>query len=225
MLTREEAEKIFEEGKTAEAIPTDMKRIVIPAFGFVGGVETTRPEWGANGPFDEDVVGLEFHNPKDNGRQVLKAKDGVFLLYDAPGRVEKIEKYLKENPMALKTNAQLNRFIDFLKTEVANEGGKPDLWESDTNFAAGLTGAPAKEDIKPGMVFTGVKKKEVVKAFFVEPGTVFEGAVGAQTADKYGAYIVKDSSGLRMVQSDAFAKSYQITKDPNAKTVNRYKEM
>ncbi|MBQ2883190.1 MAG: hypothetical protein IJE43_05375 [Alphaproteobacteria bacterium] len=57
------------------------------------------------------------------------------------------------------------------------------------------------------------------KAFFVEPGTVFEGAVGAQTADKYGAYIVKDSSGLRMVQADAFAKSYHITKVPKEKAI------
>lgn len=63
------------------------------------------------------------------------------------------------------------------------------------------------------------------KAFFVEPGTVFEGAVGAQTADKQGAYIVKDSAGLRLVQADAFAKAYKITKNPNAKTINKGIEM
>ncbi len=57
------------------------------------------------------------------------------------------------------------------------------------------------------------------KAFFVEPGTEFEGAVSTQTADKQGAYIVKDSSGLRMVQADAFAKSYQITKAPKEKAI------
>lgn len=212
MLTVKEAEKKFEE-ECMEVIPTDKKRITVAAYGFVGGVQTTRPEWDSNGnKFDEDVVGLEFENPKDSCRQVLKARDGVFVLYDGPGRVEKIEKYLKENPMALKTNAQLNRFIDFLKEEVVNDGGKADLWEADTAFAAGLTGAPAKEDIKPGMIVVGAKKKEAGKAFYVEPGTVFE--VREQEADKDGAYIVVDSNGMRLVQADAFAKSYEVKKAP-----------
>lgn len=76
--------------------------------------------------------------------------------------------------------------------------------------------APAKEDIKPGKVFTGVKKKEAVQAVKVPEGTVFESR--DQVADKGGAYIVKDSKGMRLVQADAFAKSYQITKMPKAMT-------
>ena len=89
MITNEQAAKMFEQ-PTIEAIPTDMKRIVIPAYGFAGGKDTKREEWGADGPFMEDVKGLEFHNPKDNANQVLKQKDGVLLCYDAPGRKEKI---------------------------------------------------------------------------------------------------------------------------------------
>jgi len=225
MITNEQATKRFE-GEVIEAIPTDMKRIVIPAFGFVGATPQKRQEWGADGnPFMEDVKGLVFKNPKDNADQVLKQDDGVLLCYDAPGRKEKIEAYLAEHPQALSNSAQLKHFIGYLTNEVLNEGGKADLWDSDTAFAAGLTGAPAKEDIKPGQIFSGVKKKEVVQAFKVKEGEVFEGAEGQpQTADKGGAYIIKDSKGMRMIQADAFAKAYQITKMPKTVTRERVNE-
>lgn len=214
MITNEQAAKMFE-GDVIEALPTDMKRIVIPAFGFAGATDQKRQEWGADGPFMEDVKGMVFKNPKDDADQVLKQKDGVLLCYDAPGRKEKIESYLAQNPNALSDSIHLKHFIKYLTTEVVNEGGKADLWDSDTAFAAGLTGAPAKEDIKPGKIFSGVKKKEMVQAVKVPQGTVFEGAEGQpQTADKGGAYIIKDSKGIRLIQADAFAKAYQITKMP-----------
>ncbi len=218
MITNEQATKMFE-GDVIEAIPTDMKRIVIPAYGFVGATDQKRQEWGADGPFMEDVKGMVFQNPYDKADQVLKQKDGVLLCYDAPGRKAKIETYLAENPKALTDAIHLKHFIKYLTTKVVNEGGKADLWDSDTAFAAGLTGAPAKEDIKPGMVFSGVKKKEVVQAVKVPEGTVFEGAEGQpQTANKGGAYIIKDSKGMRLIQTDAFAKAYQITKMPKGMT-------
>lgn len=211
-VTIEDAAKMFE-GDVFEAIPTDMKRIVIPAYGFAGATDQKRKEWGADGPFMEDVKGMVFKNPYDNADQILKQKDGVLLCYDAPGRKTKIEAYLAENPKALTDIIQIKRFIKYLTTNVVNEGGKADLWDSDTAFAAGLTGAPAKEDIKPGKIFSGVKKKEVVQAIKVPEGAVFEGAEGKpQTADKGGAYIIKDSNGMRLIQAGAFAKSYQITK-------------
>ena len=50
-----------------------------------------------------------------------------------------------------------------------------DVWDTDINFAAGLKNAPAKEDIKPGKVFTGIKAKEAVAAFNVKEGEQFEG--------------------------------------------------
>ena len=214
MITNEQATEMFK-GDVIEAIPTDMKRIVIPAFGFIGATPQKRQEWGADGPFMEDVKGLVFKNPKDNADQVLKQNDGVLLCYDAPGRKEQIEEYLAEHPKALSNSAELKHFINYLTNEVLNKGGKADLWDSDTAFAAGLTGAPAKEDIKPGKIFSGVKKKEAVQAVKVKEGEVFEGAEGQpQTADKGGAYIIKDSKGMRMIQADAFAKAYQITKMP-----------
>lgn len=44
---------------------------------------------------------------------------------------------------------------------------------------------------------------------------IFEGAEGKpQTAEKGGAYIIKDSNGMRMIQTDAFHQAYQITKMP-----------
>lgn len=224
MITYDEALKKFE-GDVIEAMPTEMKRIVIPAFGFSGATPQKRQEWGVDGPFMEDVQGLAFLNPKDAAEgetkpnQVLKQNDGVLLCYDAPGRKEKIDAYLAENPKALSDSIHLKHFIKYLTTKVVNEGGKADLWDADTSFAAGLTGAPAKEDIKPGQVFSGVKKKEMVQAFQVKEGEVFEGAEGhPQTAGKGGAYVIKDSKGMRLIQADAFAKSYQITKMPKAMT-------
>lgn len=221
MITNEQAAKMFEQ-PTIEAIPTDMKRIIIPAYGFAGGKDTKREEWGADGPFMEDVKGLEFHNPKDNGNQVLKARDGVLICYDAPGRKEKIDSYLEAHPNTFKTATYVNDFIDYMKKEVVNQGGKADLWDSDVNFAAGLVGAPAKEDIVPGKTFTGAKKKEAVQAVLLPEGAVFEGAVGQpQTADKGGAYLIKDSAGMRMIQKEEFAKAYSITKVPNTLSKQR----
>ena len=230
MITNEQAAKMFE-GETIEAIPTDMKRIIIPTYGFAGGKDTKRQEWGADGPFMEDVKGLDFYNPKDNATQVLKAKDGVLICYDAPGRKEKIDTYLKEHPLAVKTADQLTQFIDYLSKHVVNEGGKADLWDSDVNFAAGLVGAPAKEDIKPGKTFTGAKKKEVVQVIRVPEGTEFEGPEALDIrenkdrelpkAGKDGAFLIKDSAGIRMIQKEEFAKAYLITKVPNTLSKQR----
>lgn len=225
MITHEQAAKMFEE-PTIEAIPTDMKRIVIPAYGFAGAKDAKRQEWGNDGPFIEDVKGLTFENPKDNAEQVLKQNDGVLLCYDAPGRKEKIESYLKENPKTFMTANTLQKFIDYLKNEVVNEGGKADLWDSDVSFAASLKDAPAKEDIKPGMVFSAVKKKEALQAVFVNEGVEFEGAEGKpQTAGKGGAYLIKDGAGMRMIQKAEFNKAYSITKIPNQHIKDNSKEM
>ena len=214
MITNDQAAKMFE-GDVMEAIPSDMKRIVIPAFGFAGATPQKRQEWGADGPFMEDVQGFVFKNPKDNADQVLKQNDGVLLCYDAPGRKKQIEGYLAEHPDTFNNSIKLKHFINYLTNEVLNKGGKADLWDSDTAFAAGLTGAPTKEAIKPGQIFSGVKKKEAVQAFSVKEGEVFEGAEGQpQTAGKGGAYVIKDSSGMRLIQADAFAKAYQVTKMP-----------
>ena len=113
MITYEEALKKFE-GDVIEAIPTDMKRIVIPAFGFKGAIPLQRQEWGAEGPFMEDVKGLVFQNPKDNAAQVLKQNDGVLLCYDGPGRKENIENYLKEHPRTFDNAVRLKHFINYL---------------------------------------------------------------------------------------------------------------
>lgn len=221
MITNQQADKLFEQ-PTIEAIPTDMKRIIIPAYGFAGAKDAKREEWGADGPFMEDVKGLTFHNPKDNADQILKQNDGVLICYDAPGRKEKIETYLNEHPETFKTANFLNKFIDYMKKDVVNEGGKADLWDSDVNFAAGLVGAPSKEDIKPGKIFTGAKKKEAVQAVLLQAGAEFEGAAGQpQTAGKDGAYLIKDSAGMRLIQKAEFSKAYSITKIPNIHSKQR----
>lgn len=221
MITNEQADKMFEQ-PTIEAIPTDMKRIIIPAYGFAGAKDAKREEWGADGPFMEDVKGLTFHNPKDNANQVLKQNDGVLICYDTPGRKEKIETYLNEHPNTFKTANLLNDFIDYMKKEVVNEGGKANLWDSDVNFAAGLVGAPAKEDIKPGKIFSGAKKKEAVQAILLNPGAEFEGAAGqTQTAGEEGAYLIKDSAGMRLIQKAEFKKAYSVTKIPNTMSKQR----
>ena len=49
MITNEQAAKMFEQ-PTIEAVPTDMKRIIIPAYGFAGATDAKREEWGAERP-------------------------------------------------------------------------------------------------------------------------------------------------------------------------------
>lgn len=211
MITNEEAMKLFEQ-PTTEAVPTSAKRLVIPAFGFAGGKDTQREEWGNDGPFMEDVKGVEFINDKDNKTQVLKQNDGCLICYDAPGRKEKIEKFLKENPRTFQTASQVTKFIDFIKDEMVKEGVTPDLYDTDVNFAANLKDAPAKESIVPGMVISGVKKKEVYQAVPVKEGEEFGGAV----AGTGGAYLRRDVKGdIKMIQKEEFLKAYTITKTPN----------
>ncbi|MBQ9271475.1 MAG: hypothetical protein IJ218_04340 [Alphaproteobacteria bacterium] len=230
MITRDEAAKRLE-GETIEFIPSDLKRIVIPAYGFVGATDQKRQEWGADGSsYMEDVKGFAFVNAKDQVKgetkpnQVLKQNDGVLLIYDGPGRLAKVSKYLSENPNAVKDVIHLKKLIKFL-SELTADGGKPDVWEADVNFAAGLKDAPAREDIKPGKVFAAAKQKEIDgskgKAFYVSEGEKLEkGATGEdQEAHEGGAYIVKDKDGMRLVQADAFKKAYIITKMP--KTMGR----
>ena len=80
--------------------------------------------------------------------------------------------------------------------------------------------------LKPGKVFAGAKKKETVQAFYVKEGTEFEGAAGTpQVAGKGGAYILKDTAGMRLIQSDEFAKSYAVVKRPKVNVQGKGKEM
>ncbi|MCI7420507.1 MAG: hypothetical protein MSS98_02410 [Alphaproteobacteria bacterium] len=215
MITNEEAEKNFNSNDVMEAEPAGIRRVIMPAYGFAGASPQKRQEWGADGPFMEDVQGYKFHNPKDNADQILKKNDGVLICYDAPGRVDKINKYLAENPQTFKDVVHLKKFVSFMQQETG------DVWDTDINFAAGLKNAPAKEDIKPGKVFTGIKAKEAVAAFNVKEGEQFEGGIGAvQTAGKGSAYIIKDKAGMRMIQSEEFSKAYVVTNGQQANVRN-----
>lgn len=212
MITNTNAEKKFTSKDMIEAEPAGIRRVIIPAYGFAGATPQKRQEWGADGPFIEDVQGYKFHNSKDNADQILKKNDGVLICYDAPGRVDKINKYLAENPQTFKDVIHLKKFVSFMQKE------NGDVWDTDVNFAAGLKNAPAKEDIKPEKVFTGIKAKEAVTAFKIKEGEQFEGAEGTpQTAGKGGAYIIKDKSGIRMIQAEEFAKAHTVTKDNSVK--------
>ena len=217
MITAEQASKRFE-GDTLICAPTDKKRLIIPAFGFDGGIQTKRPEYV---PPDyhmemQDVIGLEFHNPKDNATQVLKQTDGCIICYDAPGLKEKVDAYIKEHPDAFKNADGVKGVIEFLYKHAINpQTGKADVYDTDTAFAAGLIGAPEKDKIVPGKTFVGAKKKEIVKAFKVAKGVEFEGPTKTpQIAGEGGAYIVSDSSGMRMVQADVFQDTYAVVKKP-----------
>ncbi len=188
------------------AIPTGAERLIIPAFGFIGGIATQREEWGANGAFMEDVIGLEFYNDKDRKTQVLKAADGCLICYAAPGRLEAVKEYLEENSDTFATADGVTALINFIKEDMELDGLTPDLYDTDVNFAQGLLGAPA--EITVGVPFTGVKKKEVLTVIEVAPGTEFGGA----TAGEDGAYIRRDSKDdIKMVQRAEFLAAYQLS--------------
>lgn len=99
-----------------------------------------------------------------------------------------------------------------MKEEMVKAGKKPDLYDTDTNFASGsIKGAPAKESIKPGMIITGSKKKDILQVVMIKEGQEFGGA----TAGKGGAYLRKDSKGdIKMIQKEEFKNAYKITKIP-----------
>lgn len=187
------------------AIPTGAERLIIPAYGFSGGIATQREEWGANGPFMEDVIGLEFFNDKDQKTQVLKQKDGCLICYNAPGRKEAVEEYIEENPDTFETAEGISALISFIKEEMTLEGLTPDLYDTDVAFASNLQGAPS--EITVGVLFAGVKKKEVLQVIEVPAGTEFGGA----TAGEKGAYIRKDSKGdVKMIQHAEFHNAYEF---------------
>ena len=218
MITQEQAMKRFE-GDTLVCTPTAKKRLIIPAFGYTGGIQTKRPEYL---PPDykmvmQDVQGLEFFNPKDNATQVLKQQDGCLICYDAKGLKEKVDKYIQEHQDAFKTAEGVKGVIEFLKQQAIDPStGKADVYDTDIEFAAGLIGAPAKDKIVPGKTFVGAKKKETVKAFKVAEGVEFAGPTGTpQIAQKGGAYIISDGSGMRMIQADVFQDTYAVVKKPS----------
>ena len=216
MIKNEDIIKRFETQPTIEAVPSGMKRIVIPCQGFEGAVPCTYKDWRGEEKTDD---GLAFFNPKDNATQVLKQADGCLVMYDGPGRQEKVAKYLKENPEAVKTADGIRQLISFLKENVVSDSGKADLWDANTKFASNLKDAPAIEDIKPGQMIVSVKKQEAINAIYVAPGVEFQGAAATpQQAGEGGAYIIKETKGedtsYRMVQAEEFKKAYEITKRP-----------
>ncbi len=215
MITQEEATKRFD-GDTIVCVPTDKKRLIIPAFGYVGAIKTKRPEYlpPNYNMVMQDVEGLEFFNPKDNSTQVLKQADGCIICYDAQGLKEKADIYISSHPDAFKTAEGVKGVIEFLKQYAIDPTtGKADVYDTDIAFVAGLVGAPEKDKIIPGRSFVGVKKKEIVKAFKVAEGVEFEGPTGTpQIAQKGGAYIISDSNGMRMIQADVFEDAYAIIK-------------
>ena len=218
MITIEQAQKRIE-NETKVYSPTDKKRLVVPAYGFSGAVDLKRVDWlpPTYEAKEYDVKGFEFHNPKDDAKQVLKQIDGCFIMYDAPGLKAKVEDYIKKNPKTFESVDGLTKFVEFLKKHAIDPNtGKADVYDTDINFVSGLIGAPIKDKIKPGIVFVGAKKKETVKAFFIVAGEEFQGAEGhPQKADKGGAYIVSDTAGLRLVQADVFNKAYALVSDPS----------
>ena len=69
-------------------------------------------------------------------------------------------------------------------------------------------------------MIVSVKKQEAINAIYVAPGVEFQGAAATpQVAGENGAYIIREVKGddysYRMIQSDEFKKSYEITKRPN----------
>ena len=218
LITQEAAKKRFEGQDAITCMPTDLKRLIIPAFGFTGAVKTQRPDYL---PPDYkqvmvDTEGLEFHNPKDDAKQVLKQQDGCLICYEKPGMKEKVDAYIAKHPDAFKTAENVQKFLKFLMPLTANpKTGKADVWDTDVAFAAGLVNAPEKGKIVPGHTFAGTKKKECVKAFYIPYGDEFQGPTGdpQKPTDKRGAFIVlttnkKGETEMHLIQFDEFFKAY-----------------
>ena len=224
MITYEDAAKKFE-GETMEVTPTDKKRICIPIHNHVGSQEVEFTSWDGS---KQKTVGYKFVNQTDGSEQVAAAKDGVLMLYegktpDGKMRSEAVKEYLDKHPLAAKTAGGVEKLVGFLNTIAIGDKGKPDVYSTDLGFVAKkILGAPAKEDIKPGQMIVGQKVSSTLQAIKVGPNVEFEGAPGTastQIAGKEGAYLLKDDSGMRMIQTAEFKQAYSITKMP--KTMGR----
>ncbi|MBR1944762.1 MAG: hypothetical protein IJ846_00500 [Alphaproteobacteria bacterium] len=201
--------------QTLEVTPSDLKRIIIPVFGFSGAKLCEYTDWNGENKTD---AGITFFNPKDNSVQFLKQKDGCLILYDGLGRREKISKYLKKNPNVLETAEGIRDFIKYIKENVVTDSGKADLWNTDTEFVSNLKDAPKPENIKSGKMVVFEKKQVPANALYVAEGLSFQGpAASPQIADKGGAYVIKEvdkkkRAHYRMVQKEEFKKAYKVTR-------------
>ena len=229
MITYDEALKKFE-GETMEITPTDKKRICIPVHGHVGSQEVEFTSWDGS---KQTITGYKFVNETDGSEQVAATKDGVLMCYegktpDGRARSEVIKEYLDKHPLATKTATGVANLVKFLNTVAIGEQGKADVYSTDLGFVAKkILGAPAKEDIKPGEMIVGQKVSATLQAIKIGPGVEFEGAPGTastQKADKNGAYLLKDDSGIRMIQTSEFNQAYQITKMPKTLARDYVKE-
>ena len=219
MISYEDALKKFE-GETIEITPTDKKRICIPIHNHVGSQEVEFTSWDGS---KQKTVGYKFVNQTDGSEQVAAAKDGVLMLYegktpDGKMRSEAVREYLDKHPLAAKTASGVEKLVGFLNTIAIGDKGQSDVYSTDLGFVAKkILGAPAKEDIKPGQMIVGQKVSATLQAFRVGPGVEFEGAPGTASTQKAGtdgAYIIKDDSGARMIQTAEFNQAYMITKNP-----------
>lgn len=229
MITYDEALKKFE-GETMEVTPTDKKRICIPVHNHVGSQEVEFTSWDGS---KQTVVGYKFVNQTDGSEQVASAKDGVLMLYegkmpDGRMRSEAVKEYLDKHPLAAKTAGGVEKLVVFLNTIAVGDKGKPDVYSTDLGFVAKkILGAPAKEDIKPGQMIVGQKVSATLQALKIGPSVEFEGAPGTastQKSGKDGAYLLKDDSGVRMIQTSEFNQAYQITKMPKTMARDYVKE-
>lgn len=217
MIKYEDALKKFE-GETMEVTPTDKKRICIPVHNHVGSHEVEFTSWDGS---KQKVTGYKFVNQTDGSEQVAAAKDGVLMLYegkmsDGRMRSEAVKEYLDKHTLAAKTATGVENLVKFLNTIAIGEKGKPDVYSTDLGFVAKkILGAPAKDDIQPGQMIVGQKVSATLQAIRVGPNVEFEGAPGTastQKSGKDGAYLLKDDSGVRMIQSAEFNQAYKVTK-------------
>jgi len=210
--------ELFSSEKTVTVVPDDLKRIVIPVFGFGGAKTCTYTD--RNGK-EKTGTGLTFFNPEDCSLQFIKQEDGCLILYDGSGRQEKISKYLITNPDALKTAEGIQNFIEYIKEYVVSASGKADLWSVDTRFISTLKNAP--ENITAGRIFVLEKEQKPVVALYVTEGVSVRGAAASpQIAGKGGAYIIKETDDkgrlfFRMIQKEDFIKAYKITERKSGK--------
>ncbi|MBR4126530.1 MAG: hypothetical protein IKR09_03005 [Alphaproteobacteria bacterium] len=196
---------------TLKAIPNDLKRIIIPVFGFSGATSCKYED--RNGKI-KTGTGITFFNPKDNSLQFLKQKDGCLILYDNPKRRVKVSRYLKKHPNALQTAENIQKFIRYIKENVVTDSESADLWTTDTTFVSKLKNAPEKEEIKSGKTVVLEKKQTPVEALYVSENTSIQGpAASPQIAGKGGAYIIKEATKqpyFHMIQKKEFKKAYKI---------------
>ena len=224
MLSYEELKIVLQSDWIKQAIPTDVKRVIIPLPMGVVGETVTYVDWKGK---KRTGNGFLFNNPTDKRIQYLDAKNGVIIGYEGEcpegknnqmiSRSLAIKNYLKKHPNALKTKNDLLETIQYFQNKIFkhatdvtkwDENADVDMWTSDIDWL--VVNFDEKDIFYKGKlknVISATKKTAILDAIYFGPNLKIEGI--GETSPK-GSWVLSFKGKLNLITKDAFNSAYKI---------------